>query len=104
MIYMLEDGRSDKVNLVLAHCLKVGDHLLTEQGESALIAEIRTVQRRGAYLPLTVDGDIVILGIAASSFVAHKKMETFSYEQQHHMQHAAFAAMRVMCQYNVEWC
>lgn len=69
----------DNTNPVPASTIKVGDNVWTLKGRKEVL-EVNMITRGGLYNPLTVDGTIVVNGIAASVYTtpsgkAHLQME-----------------------------
>jgi len=76
----------------------VGSLLLkADENRVTQVQSICTVERRGAYAPFTKTGDIVVGGVVASCYVALPPAFSFSYGQQHWMQHAAYSPYRIFC-------
>ena len=106
LVYVVKDGASHP-NLVPARDVAVGDAVLitgssTANQRHAKVQSIGKVTRRGAYAPITASGDIVVNGIVASNYVAlpstSRLQSRLSSEQQHWVQHAAYAPYRIYCQ------
>lgn len=49
---------------------KVGDKLVSHDGDSVEVTKIGSVERQGFYSPLTEDGTLVVNGYVASNYVA----------------------------------
>jgi len=69
LIYV-QDKATKTTRLVSAGELKVGDNLVSELGLSSEILSIHSVQREGAYSPLTASGQLAVKGVLASSYVS----------------------------------
>jgi len=61
-----------------AASIKVGDTLATNKDTTAKVSKIGTVQRKGAYAPFTMSGDIVVSGIASSNYISIMPEEELS--------------------------
>lgn len=61
-----EEGKQEATR---ADMVRVGDQLIKDQQVTA-ISKITTTQKEGLYMPLTVDGTIVVNGILASNYVS----------------------------------
>jgi len=86
--------------LVPAGTIQIGDFLLTENGSLSPVVSIRTVQRVGAYSPLTESGNLLVNGVLASSYVSRGwVMEStgVSGETLHWLQHGAVTPYRMFC-------
>merc|ERR1712032_266081 len=57
----------DNKNPISASSVKLGDKLLTVEGEKEVL-EINMITRDGLYNPLTMDGTIIVDGVAASVY------------------------------------
>lgn len=80
--------------------VKPGDYLVTSrQTPPVQVTSTRKVHRHGIYAPFTVSGDLLVNGIASSSYIALPAVfqTQLSYEQQHWLQHAAYAPHRFLC-------
>jgi len=81
--------------------VKVGDALIAakRQPTGTKVVSIRKIHRDGLYAPFTVSGDVVVNGVAPSSYIALPPafQSNLSFEQQHWMQHAAYAPCRLYC-------
>jgi len=55
---------------VPAEVLKVGDYLIAQDGSSTKILSLKTVQRKGAYSPLTTSGSLLVSGVVAPNYVS----------------------------------
>lgn len=103
MLYV--NTSSHQIKFLPAKDVRVGDRLVAPDAATVVVTAIRTVQRRGVYAPLTVDGDLAVSGVVASSYVTVQELQPlFSYEQQHRLQHAAFAWPRLACRWTPQWC
>jgi len=83
-----------------ARDVKPGDYLVTSrQTPPVQVKFIRKIQRHGIYAPLTVSGDLLVNGIAASNYIALPAafQSQISYEQQNWLQHVSCAPYRFMC-------
>lgn len=81
-----------------AENVKVGDFLLNKDGLPTPILSIETVERRGAYAPLTKTGDIVVSGILASNYVTLDSLKyVFEGQMLHFFQHGGTLPYRVYC-------
>jgi Hint module len=66
---MVADGRRTKA--IRADRLQVGDKLLHVEGEQEVsVTEIKTIQKRGLYMPLTTNGQIVVNHVLASNYIS----------------------------------
>ena len=110
MIYIVKQNDSNNARqLVPAGEVQVGDALLTPSGRPALVTSIVPVERRGAYAPLTISGNVAVGGgdgVLASNYlfapqVAHAWI---SYNQQHRLQHAFLTGRRLYCSWFTESC
>jgi hypothetical protein len=81
---------------VRASQVKVGDML-----GNNMVAEVKSVKRRGVYAPVTESGDIVVSGILASSYAA---VRSYTPINQHTEAHAFFAVRRLVCAFNFGIC
>jgi hypothetical protein len=86
----------DRHNPVPASWLEVGDVL----GDSK-VARVKTIQRRGAYAPLTESGSVVVSGILASNSVDTLHI---SPAFQHKAAHAILALRRLVCFWDFDIC
>jgi len=92
--------RDSTKTLIPAATVKTGDLLVTsKQADPTEVLSIRKVQRRGVYAPLTLTGDIIVSGVAASNFVALPGtfQKYMSFDSQHWLQHVAFMPYRFYC-------
>jgi len=96
LLYRRNDGGA--AHLVPAGSLAVGDTLVG----NATVRAIRRVTKRGAYAPFTATGNLVVQGIQTSNYLALPPAlaQQLSYEQQHWLQHLAYAPYRLYCQYS----
>jgi len=101
------------VGLRPARDVKPGDYLVTTQQTAPVqVTFIRKIQRQGVYAPFTATGNLVVNGIAASNYVALpaplQSPQSISFEQQHWLQHAAYAPYRFLCRttaaFNTNYC
>lgn len=115
LLYVVKDGASQPT-LVRARDVAVGDAVLLATSSSAnhhqaKVQSVGTVTRRGAYAPFTTSGDIAVNGVVASNYIAlpstssrsssnnsERLQAWLSLEQQHWLQHAAYAPYRLYCQ------
>lgn len=98
LIYRQDDITKVKM-LVRAGDLKVGDYLLSQQEPSAIIS-IDTVERQGAYSPLTESGDIAVNSIAASVYVSREWIpKDVSGYALFYLEHAGTFPLRVFCKW-----
>jgi hypothetical protein len=96
LIYVHDDS-TKKTPILPAKDLAVGDYLVTKSGWSP-ITTIRTVQRHGAFAPLTGTGDIVVNGVVASNYVYRDWLQNMvSGEMLHLLQHGAALPYRIFC-------
>jgi len=102
---------NEKTIAVPASQVKVGDYLVgsSNNNQPIKVDEIRTVQRRGAYAPFTMTGDIVVSGVVASNYVSltNGKETTTTSMIQSHMQwiaHAVNAPHRLVCALSFSTC
>lgn len=85
-------------NLVAARNLDVGESLLNVNGTASTVLWIRTVERKGAYSPLTKSGNLLVNGVLASSYVSRRWVHDYvSGEALHYLQHAATGPLRMFC-------
>jgi hypothetical protein len=98
LLYTMKKEGND-VRLVTASALKPGDTLLDVEGNPVAIRSIQPVLGRGLYAPLTKDGDIIVNGVAASSYIAMPKafQERFSFDTQAAIQHFGLGMHRGYC-------
>ena len=100
MLFFMDTAKtSGKISLIPARDVEIEDLLLTPEGRPARVESIRKIQRRGLYAPFTEDGTIVVDGLVASNYVvlppSFQAVATF--EEQHMLQHIAYAPYRVFC-------
>jgi len=96
LLYVCNGNRNFQI--VPAGTVKVGDFLITESGEATPITSIRKVQRRGAYAPLTTNGNIVVNGVLASNYVSRAWLQGYlSGQTLHWLQHGAALPFRFFC-------
>lgn len=97
MLYV-HNAHTDKDQVVPAGQVQMGDSLVTPQGRQESVTSIRTIQRRGAYAPLTTTGDLVVDGVAVSNYVTRDWMPSFVSGQTMHMiQHGGIVYYRIYC-------
>lgn len=100
---------------VPARDIQVGDCLLLDgqdQLPEALIVPqrvtaIRKVQRRGAFAPFTLTGDIVVNDVVVSNYIVLPstfQQAGLSFEHQHWFQHIVYAPYRLYCQLAEDGC
>jgi len=85
-----------------ARTVTVGDLLVTPPGAmmaATTITSITTVERQGLYSPFTTAGNLVVNGVVASNYIALPAAfhTVASIEQQHWLQHVAYAPHRLYC-------
>jgi hypothetical protein len=76
--------------------VQVGDIL-----SSGKVHEIKTVKRRGVYVPMTESGKIVVSGVLSSSYVV---LLDVPIALQHYGTHAFMAPLRLMCAFDFGLC
>ena len=98
MLHSMCDDESGPC-LVPAGDLKAGDKLIDSEGMAMDIQSIRSVQARGLYAPLTTTGDIVVNGVAASTYIVMPQafQKYFSFEMQAAIQHFGLGMYRTYC-------
>jgi len=103
-IHMLfvQDGATTKS--VPASTIKVGDMILTENGNTAKVRNIKNVQRKGAYAPFTTSGDIVVNGLLASNYVSLMEETTVIPVTMQWIAHTFKAPHRMLCSLNFAIC
>jgi len=84
---------------VRAASVQIGDVLHTLNGGSA-VTNIKTVQRKGIYAPLTVGGTLVVDGVVASSYVTFRSIKEGKSHlvSDHEIIHFALSPYRLLCQ------
>jgi hypothetical protein len=95
-----QDKTTQKIHLVAAGDLQVGDYLVKGKQGTSEIVSIRSVQYQGAYSPLTVAGNLLVNGVAASNYVTREwvdKTDLISYQTLHYLQHGATLPLRLYC-------
>jgi len=102
MLYVFSNESDKKAKILPAVALKVGDFLAAPKGSSIAavkITSIATVQRQGLYAPFTASGDIVVNGVVTSNYISFPSafQGFLSFEQQHWLQHMAFAPYHLYC-------
>ena len=90
--------------------LVVGDILSKQDGSTTRIQNIRTIYRQGFYAPLTKEGNIVVNGLKASSYVSFQGIESGAWctfqngwstgVSQHQGAHIVAAPLRIYCSWN----
>ena len=106
LLYM-RSNENDKVgSIVPAGHVKVGDFLVTAvQPEvsraQGIVRSIRVVQRQGMYAPFTETGNLMVSGVAASSYLALPTVwqRVVSFDGQHRVQHAAYRPYQFYCRF-----
>lgn len=85
------DGRSAPVR---ADSIKVGDFL-----QGAAVTKIGAVERNGLYAPLTTDGNLVVDGVKASSYISLDQIEDHAFLGKHiqTFSHFGISPFRLMC-------
>jgi len=104
LVYVVaKDGTTSR--LLPAGQVRPGDLLQTAQGTTK-VTRVQTIRRRGIYAPFTVNGDIVVNGVAASNYIALPPafQKLGSFEQQHWLQHAAYVPYRLYCSTGIGHC
>jgi hypothetical protein len=66
----------------------------------AVVSQIRYIQRRGAYAPVTSNGNLIVNHVTASSYVALLAEETMPSWMQHQAAHMAMSWVRWICHYS----
>ena len=92
------DASKKAWKLVQAGDLSEGDSLLSGNGHPSTILWIREVERKGAYAPLTVSGNLMVNGVLASSYVSRNWLKDHvSGLTLHNFQHGAILPVRFIC-------
>jgi len=110
MLYVCQHGpNSEKATLLPAGLVQVGEFLVLGKEDHLSCIEVKSlskVTRRGAYAPLTTNGNLVVNGVLASSYIAQPAFakSQISYDQQHWVQHVALAPYRFYCGLVVNGC
>lgn len=85
---------------VPAGTLKIGDYLMTEKGPS-VIESIREVHRKGSFSPLTANGELLVNGATASSYVSRQWLKTkVSGDALHYFQHGGVLSYQLYCAFS----
>jgi len=98
----VSNNATKQIHLLPAEQVKRGDFLVSaEQGSPTLVAvtSIGSVKRAGIYAPFLHSGNLLVNGMLASSYIAlpQKFQRQLSYDQQHWLQHCAYAPYRLYC-------
>jgi hypothetical protein len=100
----------DKLGVVPASMVGVGDKLLLGAGGVIKVTKISTVNRQGAFAPFTESGAIVVSDILASSYVslqeesANFQVAGVSIVSMQWLAHAFQAPHRMICRWNSDFC
>jgi len=84
---------------VPAESVKIGDMLLTTNGESAQVNNIKNVVKNGAFAPFTTNGKIVVNGAIASNYVSFMDGIPMQW-----IAHSFNAPHRMVCAINFSIC
>jgi len=96
--HLITARRDGAKKLVPAADLKVGEYLMAQDGSFSQIISLKTVERVGAYSPLTASGSLVVNGVEASSYVSRNWLkDRISGEMLYYLQHAGVFPVRVYC-------
>ena len=89
--FVFVDGKAAPVR---ADSIQVGDAL-----EGAIVTKIGSVQKKGVYAPLTLDGQLVVDGVKASNYVSLEQIDDGSIlgKNLHTFSHVGIAPFRLFC-------
>jgi hypothetical protein len=88
-----------KGQIVRASQVRVGDQLL---GMDHPVTEVRSIQRRGVYAPVTFAGEIIVSGVVASSYVS--LLDTIPPSIMNTASHVMMGLHRTVCTWDLDRC
>jgi len=102
-----------KIKSTAASLVQIGDELLLPSGYTSVVTNVRSVNRKGVYAPLTMKGTIVVSGVVASCYpTLQPNAETLQFLSgrvktpfsMHLLSHVALSPRRWLCYFQWDSC